>query len=139
MKFIQFRKNKLKLYKYFMSDILTVYLVLIGVFSIIIGGLESLILFFLSSKLFISPEIKRIWKNLFLSLFFLFVYFFSYFFSILFPEIQKNFYVVLFQLLLSILSIFFLLYTSLLVYNFALELGFHSPKMKRKLKKFLEK
>ncbi|MEM5833969.1 MAG: hypothetical protein QXH68_01045 [Candidatus Aenigmatarchaeota archaeon] len=122
-----------------MANEIITYLILLSILSLIIGALESLILFIFSSNYFISKEMRKILKNLFLSIFFILLYFISNILSLFFYETQISLYVALFQTIFAIIGISFLIYTSILIYNFALELGFQSPKNKRKIERFLKK
>lgn len=120
-------------------EILHIYLILIGIFSIIIGVSISLFFLFLSTSFFISEDIRKIFKNLSISMFFLFLYFTSFLLNLIFPDLQKNLVVIFLQTLFIFLSLSLLIYSSILLYNFAIELGFASPKNKRKIKKIIEK
>lgn len=121
-----------------MEDFLLTYLLLIGTFSIIIGGIITLFFLFISFQFFISEEIKKILKSLALSIFFLSLYFFSYILELFFPLSSKNLIITFFQTILIVLNLFFLIYSSLLIYRLSIEIGFSSPKNKRKIKNFLE-
>lgn len=117
---------------------LSSYIMFVGIFGIIIGSLITAIFLFFSSRYFITKELKRIFRFLSFSVFFLFLYFFSYIYSLFF-DLQKNIVIIVFQVIFIILNLTFLIYSSILIYNISLDLGFASPKNVKKIKRFMEK
>ncbi|MEM5828457.1 MAG: hypothetical protein QW197_03095 [Candidatus Aenigmatarchaeota archaeon] len=119
-------------------DFNIVFLILTSILSFSIGGILVSVIFILSSRHFASDRFRKILIFQVISLIFLTSYFFLQIFSFIFPEFNNNMLVIVFKALTLILTVVFLIYTSTLLYELSIEIGFGSPKNKEKIKKILQ-
>ncbi|MEM5830434.1 MAG: hypothetical protein QXL82_02915 [Candidatus Aenigmatarchaeota archaeon] len=116
-------------------EFVTIFLILTSIFSFSLGSIIISIIFILSLKNFASERLRKILIFQVVALILFATYFILQIFGIIFEEIEKNYIFALSQSILLILAIVSLTYTSFLLYELSLEIGFESPKNKEKVRK----